>query len=180
MPPDDIEGLITTVRLRETVTHMLFDAAKKLPDGFIFALSEGYRPLWYQRKNFEEIYAGLKQKMPSATEKELYDETTTYIADPNLCPPHSTGGAMDITILDEKRNALDMGAPMNTVGEISNTFTEGLSKKAQENRQLLFDILTSVRFVNLASEWWHYSYGDQYWAIFNQKDAALYDKIDVE
>lgn len=179
-PPEDIQNIIKNVRLRETAANKLVMAAKKLPRGFKFSISEGYRPLWYQKKCFDAIYADLSKQMNEASEKEIYDMTTTYIADPKLCPPHSTGGAMDITILDADENYLDMGASMNTVGEISHTFTNEISKNEQQNRQLLYDVLTSVGFVNLPSEWWHYSYGDQYWAIFNKREAALYDKIDVQ
>ncbi|MDT7587682.1 MAG: zinc D-Ala-D-Ala dipeptidase, partial [Pseudonocardiales bacterium] len=34
--------------------------------------------------------------------------------------------------------------------------------------------LHSVGFVNYPTEWWHWSYGDRYWAIKTTAAAAIY------
>jgi D-alanyl-D-alanine dipeptidase len=41
---------------------------------------------------------------------------------------------------------------------------------------LLVTAMTSVGFVNYAHEWWHYSYGDRYWA-YATDSAAIYDGL---
>ena len=71
-----------------------------------------------------------------------------------------------------------MGVPLNSVYELSNTFNPKIKDQHKKNRLILFYALTSVGFVNLPTEWWHYSYGDQYWAIYNQKPYAIYNKIE--
>lgn len=179
-PPEDVAQAMPEVQLRKTAAHKLVKAAKKLPKGMVFSISEGYRPLWYQKQIFREIFDVVKHKFPHFSEQELWEEVTKYVADPHLCPPHTTGGAMDITIAHKHGETLDMGAQLNASDERVHTFCEGLTKEQEHNRKLLFDTLISVGFVNLPTEWWHYSYGDQYWAIYNHQPNAIYDKLDIQ
>jgi D-alanyl-D-alanine dipeptidase len=178
-PPQDIKEINQELKLRATAAEKLLAAAKQLPEGFMFQVSEGYRPLWYQRKVFNQIFADMKKKYPDKSEKEVWEETTMYVSDPDLSPPHSSGGTTDLTIIDKNMTRIDMGNPMNTVGEKSNTFAEGLTPQQEKNRMMLYDTLTNAGFVNIASEWWHYSYGDQYWALYNKLPHALYGPTDA-
>ncbi len=177
LPPDDLAKIVKEPRLRKTVAKKLMEAAKSLPKGYSFKLSEGHRPFSYQQQIFSQIKEEIRQKNPNKNEKEVWELTTQFVADPTLCPPHTTGGAIDITIMDQKGNDLDMGIPLNSIDEKSNTFTKGLTAKQKANRKLLFDVLTKQGFVNLPTEWWHYSYGDQYWAIYNNLKTAIYDSV---
>ena len=45
---------------------------------------------------------------------------------------------------------------------------------ASANRQLLLSSMRAVGFVNYSHEWWHYSYGDRYWAFRTNAPAAIY------
>ena len=38
-------------------------------------------------------------------------------------------------------------------------------------RELLINIMTKVGFVNYPLEWWHWSYGDRYWAAVNKTES---------
>ena len=167
----------STILLRQKAAELLVKAAKILPLGYEFKISEGFRTLKVQKKLFDQILNTMNKKYPKKTKRELWEETTKYIADPELCPPHTTGGAIDITIVDKKRKNLDMGTRLNSIDETSGTFYPKLKVQQKKNRQLLFDTLTQVGFVNLPTEWWHYSYGDQYWAIFHQKPYAIYGTL---
>lgn len=177
-PPEDFDRFPKRVMLRIKPVVLLHKAAKLLPKGYYFRIAEGFRPLWLQKKYFNKIYGDIQRKYPIMTRQELWQETTKYIADPGLCPPHSTGGTVDITICDLNDMELDMGIPINSIDEKSTTFHPAINGKQMENRLLLLTILTSVGFVNLPTEWWHYSYGDQYWAIYNRKPHAIYNKVE--
>lgn len=179
-PPGDIRDTMSEVTLRKTAANKLSNAAKKLPKGMVFSISEGYRPLWYQKQIFQEIIDQMQQRHPNLSDQAVWDEATKYVADPALCPPHTTGGAIDITIAYANGDMLDMGAQLNASDEKVHTFCEGLTKEQQGNRKLLFRVLTSVGFVNLPTEGWHYSYGDQYWAVYNHQPNAIYDKLDIQ
>ena len=47
------------------------------------------------------------------------------------------------------------------------------SRTIRENRKLLYHVMTESGFTNLPSEWWHYDYGDRFWAYYT-KQPALY------
>ncbi len=178
-PPKEIAEIDQELLLRETAAIRLLQAAKILPRGYIFKVSEGYRPLWFQKMEFDRIFSEMKKKYPRWPEKRVWEETTMYIADPELSPPHSSGGTFDLTIADVNGVELNMGNPLNSVDTKSHTFSKDVKGQQRANRMLLFALLTDVGFVNIPSEWWHYSYGDQYWAIYHQKPHALYGKVDT-
>jgi D-alanyl-D-alanine dipeptidase len=48
---------------------------------------------------------------------------------------------------------------------------------AIQNRQILAHALQSVGFVYYFTEWWHWSYGDKYWAVMKSIDEALYNHV---
>ena len=102
-------------------------------------------------------------------------------------PPHSTGGAVDLTIVDRLGNQLNMGSDIDAIGPISlpNYFKETENPNEQEyhrNRELLCDVMTQSGFRRLPHEWWHFSYGDQMWAMLeylnfpNSNVTAIYGR----
>ena len=40
-------------------------------------------------------------------------------------------------------------------------------------------MLTWSGFVNYPTEWWHWSYGDRYWALTTGAAAALYGPVEL-
>ncbi|WP_369824157.1 hypothetical protein [Anoxybacillus sp. UARK-01] len=42
---------------------------------------------------------------------------------------------------------------------------------------MLAHALQPVGFVNDFTEWWHWSYGDRYWAVMTQANQALYSAV---
>ena len=69
---------------------------------------------------------------------------------------------------------LDVGTKMNSISSRSETFAKGLVPLQKKNRKLLFRLITREGFVNAPTEWWHYSYGDQYWAAFYGKKQEIF------
>ncbi len=102
--------------------------------------------------------------------------------DKRFPPPHSTGGALDITLVDRNGNILDMGSNIDQMDEKSKPdFYKNIgNEKAiiwNNRRNLLKEIMVKFDFVQHPNEWWHFSYGDQLWAWKNKKPNALYGKI---
>jgi hypothetical protein len=52
-----------------------------------------------------------------------------------------------------------------------------ISSAAKHNRKIMSNALTKAGFVNYLGEYWHWSYGDRYWAYFTKKDKAIYGSI---
>lgn len=171
--------------LRKAVYEKLKQAQSHLPKGLRFCLYEGYRSLSLQKIIFEKQYNNVKQRYPDWEEKDIFLETTKLVS-PVLnpdhthnIPPHSTGAAIDVYLIDEQGKAIDMGIhPKDWMkdkdGEVSLTTSTHISTEAKKNRQIMSKVLAEVGFVNYPTEYWHWSYGDRYWAYVTKNHQAIY------
>ena len=57
---------------------------------------------------------------------------------------------------------------------------EGEDCPVAANRRLLYTAMTAVGFTNYPEEWWHYDYGDLFWAAMTGKDALYASIYDVK
>lgn len=166
--------------VRKTVAEKLQTAQSFLGEYKLMVL-EGLRPIELQRQYFEEYYKELQRAHPDWTHETLYTEASKYVAPPEIIPPHSTGAAVDLTLCTAEGKELDMGARVNATPEESHNavFMDArhISKEARTNRKLLEDAMMQAGFVNYPYEFWHWSYGDRYWAYATQQNTALYGAI---
>ncbi|MFI0347899.1 MAG: hypothetical protein ACH346_03870, partial [Chthoniobacterales bacterium] len=101
--------------LRKTVYEKLLAAQKLLPPGLKFRLYEGYRSLQLQKKLFDARFAKIKKLHPEWSYQQQFLETTRLVSPVVTLtgaknrPPHSTGGAFDIYLINDKEEAVDMG-----------------------------------------------------------------------
>ena len=74
---------------------------------------------------------------------------------------------------DENGVPLDMGTAFDDFSEASRTdyFETEFNPAVQENRRMLYGVMTGAGFTNLPGEWWHYDYGDRFWAYYNRCPA---------
>ena len=93
-----------------------------------------------------------------------------YLAPPERGSIHSFGMALDVTILDEHGRELDMGTGFDDMSERSHPAREDLLLARGEltplhvqNRQLLRAAMAQAGFTGIASEWWHFDYGERDW-----------------
>lgn len=49
-----------------------------------------------------------------------------------------------------------------------------LLKEAGQYRKIMSAVLEKVGFVNYPFEYWHWSYGDRYWAYHKKETHAIY------
>ena len=167
--------------LRSMVLERLAIAAGLLPTGVRLCLEEGYRPLAQQRLLFDAYLRELRAQLGPLPEEHLMDEATKYVARPDGSPPHSTGGALDVTLRSAEGEELDMGSTSDDTplgnGGLNYTHSRAVGGTARRNRALLADVMTVAGFVNYPAEWWHWSYGDQYWAFRGQRRHAIYGEV---
>ncbi len=138
---------------------------------------ECHRPLELQRRYWEADLAALRERHPDWPEERLLRENAKFVAPPWIVPPHSTGGALDLVLVDEDDGELDMGSALNEEGPLMRTDADGISSKAKANRRTLLEAMGSAGFVNYPHEWWHFSYGDRYWAYITGRSAARYASV---
>jgi zinc D-Ala-D-Ala dipeptidase len=169
------------VSVRKSVVDKLVLAQSLLPESIKIVLKVGYRPIEIQKNLVDFLLQYFKRKYPEKNDQEIYAITVEYVSDPaKNIPPHSTGAAVDMNLLDTTTDEfLDMGSPINYPDERSWTYNhESLTNKQINNRLFITKTMVKAGFANLASEWWHYSYGDQRWAVFYDKQEAMYKSIE--
>jgi D-alanyl-D-alanine dipeptidase len=169
--------------LREGVLARLLEAQALLPDGVRLLFVEGYRPPALQRFYFERYADELRASNPDWDAEPIRDAASRYVSPPEIAP-HSAGAAVDLTLVGADGQELDMGTRVNASPEESAgacyTDADGIGAQARANRQLLGDALSAVGLVNYPTEWWHWSYGDRYWALGTGADHALYGPRELD
>jgi zinc D-Ala-D-Ala dipeptidase len=108
---------------------------------------------------------GYKLKMfdcyrPRPAQQRLWDVVPNpdYVTPPAKGSMHNKGLAVDLTIVDKNGKELDMGTPYDFFGEKAHTDNLTLPKNVLENRTILKDVMKSVGFDGIRTEWWHFSY----------------------
>ena len=102
--------------------------------------------------------------------RQVYQFWAVPNLDPALPPPHSTGAAIDVTLIDEGGAAIEMGSPIDEISERSFPDHFAIGSDFGQRRQILNHAMTTAGFKRHWHEWWHFSYGDQIWAwLMNQE-----------
>lgn len=152
----------------------------KLPDGIRIRVVEGCRSLSAQRAIIDGYASRLRVEQPDLEQLELDQLVSRHVAPPENAP-HVAGAAVDLTLVGCDGRDLWMGSALDATPEESDgaCFTDAtaLDTYAQANRALLITTLESVGLVNYPTEWWHWSYGDRYWAYVARAPHALYDAL---
>lgn len=188
--------------LRQGVVRALLEAqsllTKRYPHWKI-RIYDAYRPVAVQQYMVNYTYELLvrQQKLQAhqlsqRQRQDLWSQVYQLWAVPSLNiktpPPHSTGAAVDVTIVNERGAMLNMGGEIDELSERSQPdyYLNGRDEERQQyhfNRQLLHEAMTQAGFYRHPGEWWHFSLGDQMWAwLHNQnnpveKATARYGRI---
>ena len=162
-------------RTRKVMAEKLARINEKMKTkGLGLKIYELYRPLSQQKKEFDQIWADMAIKNPGLAQAELWAKVTEFIADPKFCPPHSTGGAVDLVPYNlDSGKELEMGSPINEIDEKAALFCPDISPEAKANRAMLLEMMLGEELAPMCTEWWHYSYGDAYWAAIYDKNRIL-------
>ncbi|MEU0384545.1 M15 family metallopeptidase [Streptomyces chartreusis] len=171
------DGAGAFAHLRQGVLARLLKAQESLPAGVRLLFVEGYRPPALQRLYFERYSDALRADHPDWPAERVREAASRYVSPPEIAP-HSAGAAVDLTLMSADGQELDMGTRVNATPEESDgacyTNAPDLPPRARDNRRLLGDALTAAGLVNYPTEWWHWSYGDRYWALATGAEHAIY------
>jgi zinc D-Ala-D-Ala dipeptidase len=164
--------------VREGVLHRLLSAARTLPDGIGLLLVEGYRPPDLQARYFATYRGWLAERHPERSDEVVHAAASRYVSPPAVAP-HVAGAAVDVTLCRlDGGGELDLGTEVNATPEDSEgrcfTGHPALDRGAAANRGLLSAALATAGFVNYPTEWWHWSFGDRYWALMTGTPSAPY------
>ncbi|ARV62264.1 D-alanyl-D-alanine dipeptidase [Nostocales cyanobacterium HT-58-2] len=146
---------------------------------------DAYRPVAVQQFMVNYAFgealqmAGLtKADLSPDKSQALWEEVYKIWAEPSLDektpPPHSTGAAVDVTLVDDRGMIVDMGSPIDELSPASHpdyfaNFSDSIAQQYHAHRQLLCNVMEKAGFKRNPREWWHFSIGDQMWAWLNNE-----------
>ncbi len=174
--------------LRQGVLDRLIQAQDRLQQlhpGWHIHIFDAYRPVEVQQYMVDYTFRktvvdrGLElDKLSPADSAQIWQDVYQIWAIPSFDldtpPPHSTGAAIDITLVNERGISIEMGSPIDELSARSRPeyFTDSddpIEQQFNRHRQLLHQIMNSAGFTRHPSEWWHFSIGDQLWAWLNNQ-----------
>ena len=168
--------------VRAGLAARLREADATLPPGIRLGVVEGHRSVEAQRAILTAYAAEVRAARPGVDDNELRRLTSRFVA-PLEVAPHVAGAAVDLTLVDACGDELDLGTPIDATPEESDGrcyfAADGIGADARAHRDLLARVLTAQGLVNYPTEWWHWSYGDRYWALLTGADHAVYGPVDV-
>lgn len=164
--------------------------------GMCFKVYEGYRPERFQREEFKEamMAAGTQLGRPAYADekpdKEVYELATQWSADPDLCPPHSTGAALDLTLVRfysrinpntgrpcplYPPHEVNMGCAVNDYeNPASRTWSDKLEGFHIKSRITAYRALLFAGFSLYPGEFWHVAYQDPEACMRTGKETCPY------
>lgn len=162
------------VWVRTEVAERLERAADALGSrGCGLLVWDGWRPPDLQAELYEEYRRTIAAERGLAG-AELDRVVGEFVNPPDVedpPPPHSTGGAVDLTLYDAAGGApLDMGGDFDELTDRTHPdFYERDELTAEERvyrdrRRLLHEAMTDAGFVRFPTEWWHFEFGTAFWA----------------
>ncbi len=184
-------GGLTPWHLRIGVLNALTKAASLLENahaGWKILIFDAWRPNTVQAfmvgRDFalNAIRAGWNPENLSPQQRDAVTEKTLRLwaipsDDPATPPLHSTGAAIDCTLMDEAGREVDMGSPLDENSDRSNpnyflNSSDEKGRRAHSNRELLHKVMGEAGFRRHPTEWWHFSIGDQLWAWLERKTSG--------
>jgi D-alanyl-D-alanine dipeptidase len=189
-------------RLRGGVIERLISAQDVLQvgsPGWRLAIFDAWRPVAVQRFMVQHAIAeecasrGVDPHGSSADYDAVVAEVGRFWAppseDPATPPPHSTGAAVDLTLVDAQGQTVDMGSAIDAIGAVSEpdhflALAESLpagpqrdqALRSHRHRMVLAQAMTQAGFAQHPNEWWHFSWGDQLWAWRRGAPLACYGR----
>ena len=153
--------------------------ASLAPLGYALFVKDAYRPLEVQQEYWAYFIDQARQAAPEATPEDWQAYACQYCSDPTHFAPdapaswplHSTGGAVDVTLVDlATGEELFMEEPTAPYGDTSHSHyyekrlqagepLTGQDLTALANRRVLYHAMLRAGFTNYPHEWWHYDYG---------------------
>ncbi len=177
--------------LRQGVLDSLVQAQAQLQlkhPGWRIQIFDAYRPVAVQQfmvdYTFGQVVESQKLTLGELTALQLeeiwqqvYQIWAMPSLDPVTPPPHSTGAAVDITLVDAAGKIVNMGSAIDEISSVSHpNYFANSSVSAQQqyhyHRQLLWEIMRFAGFARHPGEWWHFCQGDQMWAWLSNIDSA--------
>ncbi|RZM78892.1 M15 family metallopeptidase [Leptolyngbya iicbica] len=184
-------GDLSPYWVRQSVAIALHQAQQTLQTqhpGWQLQIFDAYRPLAVQQFMVDYTAQELAQQqglnlaqISDAERQALMAQVYQFWAlpspNPKTPPPHSTGAAIDLSLVDETGQPIDMGSPIDEVSARSHPDhfqhqMDAYSQQVHRHRVLLRQAMKAAGFEQHPNEWWHFSLGDQMWGWLKAKSTG--------
>ncbi|MDY7015765.1 MAG: M15 family metallopeptidase [Cyanobacteriota bacterium] len=181
--------------LRQSVLEALIQAGENLRDShpdWQIQIFDAYRPVEVQQHMVDYTFAEVLRDrnlhlgdLSPEQQGEIWEQVYEIWAVPSFDlanpPPHSTGGAVDVTLVDGEGNPVDMGSDIDELSPRSHPdyYANSTHPEARHyctHRQLLATIMGQAGFCRHPREWWHFCLGDRMWAWLTESPKARYGR----
>lgn len=158
--------------LRAGTLDRLAAAAARLPAPFGLTVLDGWRSPAYQRA----LLTHYRTQHPGLEDGWVSDD------DGDVVPPHTTGGAVDLT-LSWHGTPLALGTDFDAFddsahpGALERPGLDATAARCRDLRRMLAGVLGAEGLSVYPMEWWHWSYGDQWWAAAHGRARSVYGPV---
>ena len=168
--------------VRLGIALMLNSVARKLPPGIRLMVRDAWRAPKTQAGIHENQADQIERMGLAQTREEARKKADQFAvpAEEPYPPPHTTGGAVDVTLAYAKteqllpmRKAFRRCTPQEWQNQKYRDYKE-LPAYIVRSRKLLREAMELFGFASIPNEWWHFSYGDFWWAARRNKKRTLY------
>jgi len=182
--------------LRQSVLAALLQAQSNLAEyrpGWRIQIFDAYRPIAVQQFMVDYTFNQLVQvqglkiaELNTPQQQEILEQVYQFWAvpsdNPATPPPHSTGAAIDITLVDGTGQPVDMGSAIDEISPQSHPHyfdQKTLPKELEyrDRRHILWKVMHLAGFQRHLNEWWHFSLGDQMWAWLCQRENPAFATV---
>lgn len=182
--------------VRQGVCDRLITAQTQLQQshsGWKILIFDAFRPLPVQQFMVDYTFAQQVQQqgldpacLMAAQRQAVLAQVAEFWALPDPDPmrptPHSTGGAVDVTLINAQGAAIDMGGAIDEISPRSApdyyaNHRDPAASRFHCHREILTQTMTQAGFQQHPNEWWHFCYGDQLWAWLAHQANPLHPAI---
>jgi|GEM_PF-2638713 len=136
---------------RDDVAKKLASVGEMLPEGLYLQVDSAYRT-----RKTQEILWKIRNKI-------MGDLVHNPI---NGIPPHCTGGAVDISLVDQYGKEINLSKPFKKFYMEPQLISNKITAESQGLRLELNKLMLENGFAPYPTEYWHFSYGDSVWAEY--------------
>lgn len=165
---------------RETVAKMICKAKSFLPKGVTFIIGDAWRSQKIQKDIHKDFYCMFKKEHPNWSDKLIKAEIDQYVAPykGKEVSGHMTGAAVDLRLIYKKNGRkLPMKSKKLSYQENALSGQKELPRYILKNRKIMFEALKKAGLSNYPKEYWHWSYGDLWWAKRNKESKVFYGPV---
>lgn len=188
-------GTSSPWRVRASVAERLAQAQaqldRMLPGRRIFVY-DAFRPVTVQAYMIEHECNRLARQskqqdfdqLGTDGQAEIQARVMQFWAKPNpnatAPPPHATGAAVDVTIMYPQGQLMPMGTDIDDLTDRAYpNYYANQESDFHANRTRLNEVMQQCGFHRNPIEWWHFSYGDQAWALIEALESQNHSALAI-